>query len=153
MVQGNRNSIPFIFGGPILFNNLVIKICWISHSTFLDYYGIGLNSHSALSLWIGYSTRPVIENFFYSILSLTWTSFLHCNFFIFFYNYFLISLQFLHLILHYFTVITLHLLHLHLIPSFLPYQPSRGSTLLTVIILFFPCFSNLCYIFQICVLQ
>ena len=70
LVQGNRNSIPLIFGGPILFNNLVIKICWISHSTFLDYYGIGLKSHSMPppQNWLFNPSRNRKKN--YSILSL-----------------------------------------------------------------------------------
>ena len=72
LVQRNRNSTPSIFGEPHLFNNLVSIIRWINFSAFLDYYGIGLNNHSTHPLWIGYSTRPVIEKKNSSHLILTY---------------------------------------------------------------------------------
>ena len=79
MVEGNTNSTSPIFSGSIVFNNLVTKICWMNHSTFLSYYGIGLNNHSA-RLWIGYSTHLVIEKKIILHLIPYLTPLLHCNF-------------------------------------------------------------------------
>ena len=110
----------------------------MTHSVFLDYYGIELNSHSASPPLNGYSTRPVIaKKNFNSILSLPndITFLPNSSFFTFlqlFHRNFSIILPLLLTAIspsfyRCFTANILLLLHLHLIRSFFPSQPSPGS--------------------------